>query len=121
MMNHILGFIVPFLFFNPLAPMTVPSAPPVSLTTVATSSEVKVVTDVNGKTNTTVVNAPYGVESELTDVNGAVSATTTPLTEAQVETQGVEMEQQEAAIQNQMNQLMQDQQKLFQDLWNSGA
>ncbi len=89
-----------------------PSAQSVSIQTFATSSPyVTVVTDVNGSSSTQVINAPYGLQSSVvSESNGSTTiaeATTTPLTSAYL-----------TQMQQQMNQVFADQQKLFQSMLN---
>ncbi len=98
------------------------------MATYATSSspKVQVVTDINGKKNTSVVNAPYGVETHVTVTQKSgqapdVRASTTPLTPAQREKMLTQEKQMERQIQEQitqmrqeMNQMFAEQEKLFQ-------
>ena len=81
----------------------------------ASSSNIIVTSDNNGSSTTVVLDAPYGVQSEVVSQNGKTYATTTPLTPQDV----LQMEQRQIDTQNQINQIFQDQQKLFNDMWTN--
>ena len=95
-----------------------------SYTSSSTPNAVTVVTTVDGNTTKQVIPAPYGVKTSVVQTyNGTTpvtEASTTPLTQADIE----QMQQQELAsekqmhlMQQQMDQVFADQQKLFSDMW----
>ena len=87
------------------------------INTTATSSneDVTVTTKTDKGTTTNIIHAPYGVKSEITDLNGITTATTTPLTKEEIQ----QMQKQDDAFQKEMDQMWQDQEKWFQDVWGS--
>jgi hypothetical protein len=96
-----------------------------SYTSSSTPNEVTVVTTVNGSSTTQVIPAPYGVKTSVVETyNGTTPVTessTTPLTQVdiqQMQKQEADAEKQMQAIQQQMDQIFADQQKMFQDMWS---
>jgi len=80
--------------------------------------EVVIYSDINGVATTTVVHAPYGVQSEIESFSNGTStqtfATTTPITQADI----AQMQARQAAIDADMQREFADEQKMFRDLWN---
>lgn len=108
MVYNLLSWILFPLLFSPSLP---PFAPTErwNIQTIATSSdEVMVQTGTNATSTTVVLHAPYGVKSEVVTEHGAIYATTTPLTEADVK----EMEQRQIQFQKQLDRLFQEQEKV---------
>ncbi len=97
-----------------------------SYTSTTTPNAVTVVTTVNGSTTTKVIPAPYGVKTSVVETyNGTTpvaQSSTTPLTQAdiqQMQQQEADVEKQMQAMQNQMDQIFADQQKMFNDMWSN--
>ncbi|MDE2172530.1 MAG: hypothetical protein KGJ33_01130 [Patescibacteria group bacterium] len=128
MFNTFLCSLLPFIFcggphfqVSPIRHWTVPDSASqwtVEERTVpsASSTEVIVSTGNNATTTTLTLNAPYGVKSQIVSENGQTYATTTPLTQSDVEQMQKQAEQEQADVQKQMDQMMQDQRKLFDDM-----
>ena len=94
----------------PLAPAEATSS--VSIVSSASASgtpDARVVVRINGKTSTSTLSAPYGVQSSIVEriENGraVTEATATPMTESQAQ-----------GMQKRMDELMAEQQKVFDDL-----
>lgn len=82
--------------------------------TVSTSSDVTVFTQTGQSSSTVVLNAPFGVRSEIVSDASGTHATTTPLSESDVKA----MQDQEAQIRQRMDQEFADQERLFRDFWS---
>ena len=94
-----------------------------SYTSTTTPNAVTIVTTVNGSTTMKVIPAPYGVKTSVVETyNGTTpvtEASTTPLTQAdiqQMQQQETSVEKEMLAIQNQMDQVFVDQQKMFDNM-----
>lgn len=97
-----------------------PNASGISVESFASSSsDVTVITTIDGSTTKRTFAAPYGISTSVVEqTNGGTttaSATTTPLTQTDL----TKMRQQFQEEQQQMDRLMADQQRLFQDMWNN--
>ena len=122
MMSYILGLLSPLFLFNPLLWWHRFNPPPqpqewyvqTAATSVGTSSAVVVTTGTQASSTTLVLNAPYGIQSEIVSSDGKTYATTTPLTKRDIE----KMQQQQTKLESQMNQIMQNQERMFQTMWN---
>lgn len=112
-----------------LACLPHPSANAISIasyTSTTTPNAITVVTTVNSSTTTKVIPAPYGVKTSVIETyNGntpVTEASTTPLTQAdiqQMQQQEADFEKQMLAMQEQMDQLFADQQKMSDNLWSN--
>jgi hypothetical protein len=85
--------------------------------TASSTSDYTVTTNVNGRSTTQIVHAPYGLKSSVilqSDDGIATSqASTTPLTETDV----THMEQDMSDVQKQMDQIFADEQKVFDQMF----
>ena len=124
-LGSIAALLVPFFSIGPMTfapPHSLLIAPNASnewsvVSTDASSTGTEVTIDINGLATTTVVHAPYGVRTSLVSTyqNGQerTQASTTPMTQADVQA----MEQRQIDLEEQMNQLFAQQQKLFNEMW----
>jgi hypothetical protein len=92
----------------------------------STPNAVTVVTTINGNTTKQVLPAPYGVKTSVietyTGTNPVTEASTTPLTQAdiqQMQEQEFASEKQIELMQQQMDQVFADQQRLLSDVWGT--
>lgn len=86
----------------------------------ASSSETTITTTVNGSTTTKTVRAPYGyvthVISETNNGDTHTYASTTPLTEADVDAIQTRIDQEQAAVQADIQRMFQEQEDMFQNM-----
>jgi hypothetical protein len=87
-----------------------------NITTNASSAGDVIIQTGNGVMATTsVIHAPYGVRSEVVTINGKTYATTTPLTEDDIK----QMQKQQKDVEDRMNKIFEEQQKMFQEMWKN--
>lgn len=110
------SLLTPFHFWDMswLRPVSTPVVQTQMVVSSSPTSTTVTTTDSSG-TKTTTMDAPYGVKTEMTDIDGKTTATTIPLTQDDV----AKMQQEQDVFQKQMDQMLQDQQKMFDDLQKS--
>lgn len=118
-LTHLLGFLFAPFFWSPTP--TVPPAHQFYTELDASSTApgyVVVHSNINGVSSTTVVHAPYGIHSEVESfLNGTSTetfASSTPITQSDI----AQVQAQQQAFAADMQREIQDEQKMFQDMWN---
>lgn len=82
----------------------------------STGSTEVIIKDGGATTTALTMDAPYGVESRIVSENGKTYATTTAISRADFDKMQAQAAQEQADLNRQMDQMMQDQQKLFDDM-----